>query len=220
VWEGNPLLVNLLKDKRGFRGVDAIPDEQVFRSAIINSSNDDFRAVWSRASGQQKDLTRAQLAKYIEERTFSNMGRNERADPVASANKLTQAISGINPQKLQMIFGKEKAAQLASLNKALIEIANPPAGSIPTGSAPAIQQLSRGIFSVLAKLAPGVAKGTPFLDVPTKQIESAMGARRQGQAIDRAINFIPRPTPQREPITNRLLQLALPAGYGAVVAQE
>lgn len=213
LYEDNPLIDQLISDRKGYRGTDLIEDSQVFDRAVLNSTTEQFSKVWPRLRKDAKDLTRAQLAKYIEERAFSNMGTNESGEVVASAAKLNQAISSINPQKLQMIFGAEKSKQLNSLNTALREISNPPRGSVPSGSAPMLDHLARGIFSVL--------RGVPLVgDTIVKQAGDVMNSRRNAASVRDALDFMPRQAPPRESTQNRLLQLAAPVGYGAAATQE
>lgn len=213
-YEDNPLIDKLISDQKGYRGTDLIEDSQVFDKAVLSSTTEQFGKVWPRLTPKAKDLTRAQVAKYIEERAFSNMGTNEGGDIVASAAKLNQAISSINPQKLDLIFGKEKSRQLNSLNTALREISNPVRGSVPSGSAPMLDHLARGIFSVL--------RGVPLIgDTVVKQAGDVMTSRRNAAAVNEALDFIPRNAqPPRELTSNRLLQLAAPVGYGAAAIQE
>lgn len=197
VWEGNPLLVNLLKDKQGFRNVEQIPDEQVFNKAIISSTDKDFSTVWNRSDAKAKDLTRTQLASYIEEKVFSNQGTNEAGDVVASAAKLNAALREINPRKLRMIYGPEKAATLARLNTAVREISNPPRGTVATGSAPALKALYRQTLSLL-----GFAGKIPGINVVVDVAEKrAASNARAAQAAAAAT-----PVPAYQPQQNLLLQ--------------
>jgi len=201
VWEGNPLLVNLLKDKRGFRGVDTVPDEEVFKTAIINSTNDDFSAVWSRANSTQKNLTRAQLAKYIGDKTFSNMGMNEAGDVVASAAKVNSVLQEINPQKLKIIFGPEKAAKLERLNQVVKEISNPPRGTVPQGSAPKLSYLYRNTLSIL-----GLAGKVPGLNVIVDVAEKRAAAAANRAAAQSAVTPLPIAPQAGQPLLQRLEQ--------------
>lgn len=221
-YEDNPLIDRLISDRKGYYGTDLIEDSEVFNKAVLGSSTEQFAKVWPRLTPKAKDLTRAQVAKYLEERAFSNMGRNEQADPVASAAKLSQALGRINPQKLDLIFGKEKAQQLQSLNRALIEISNPPAGSIPAGSAPAIMQLASSIFRVMGRVMGG---GTSVINDAASGLVSAArsGAqnRRNAEVARRAIHFLPMPQQTASgAVTNRLLQLAAPTAFGSAAVQE
>lgn len=203
IWEGNPLLVNLLKDKRGFRGVDTIPDEEVFKTAIINSTNDDFSAVWSRANGAQKNLTRAQLAQYISDKTFSNMGMNEAGDVVASAAKVNSVLQQINPQKLKIIFGPEKAAKLERLNQVVKEISNPPKGTVPQGSAPKLTYLYRNALSIL-----NIAGKIPGLNVVVDVAEKRAAASANRAASEAAINPLPINPQTGQPLLQRIQPLS------------
>lgn len=189
-FENNPLIDDLLGDKRGYFGTDKIPDSEVFKKAVINSNTEQFQKVWPRLLPQAKELTRAQVAKYIEDSAFSTMGTNEAADIVASAAKLNQAINSINPIKLKTIYGSEKAAKLERLNTALREISNPPRGTVPQGSAPKLQALTRGVLKVL-----GATSRVPLIGdigaATVGAVERGAATRVAKESVARAIKPIP-----------------------------
>lgn len=136
MYENNPLIDKLISDQNGYIGTSKIEDSQVFDKAVLGSTSEQFSKVWPRLTPKAKDLTRAQVAKYIEEKTFSGMATNEQGDVVASATKLNRTLESINPQKLELIYGKEKSEALDRLSTAVREISNPPRGTAPQGSAP------------------------------------------------------------------------------------
>lgn len=214
-WEGNPLLVNLMKDKRGFRGVDTIPDEDIFNKAVVNSTNDDFKAVWDRASGATKDLTRAQLSKHIEDKVFSNMGTNERGDVVASAAKLARVVDSVDEAKLVTIYGKKKADDLQLLVKSLREISSPPRGTVPQGSAPKLEMLTRSLLGAMktgAKI-PGVV-GNMAAGLGNV-LKSGVDSKNAAKAVQEAMTPIQEIQPVMMP---RRLQLVSPGA--APIAAE
>ena len=191
-YEDNPLIDDLLSDKKGYRGTQKIEDSMVFDKAVLNSTTEQFSKMWPRLTPQAKALTRSQLAKHIEDKVFSNMGTNEAADVVASAAKLNSVLNNINPNKLKIIFGAEKAAKLGRLNVAVREISNPPKGTVPTGSAPKLQALTRSIMRVL-----GAASKIPFAgeiaDTGISAIQKGAASKEAVKAVSAAVNPIPLP---------------------------
>lgn len=147
-FENNPLIDKLLSRQKGYNA-DLIEDSQVFDRAIVKSSPEQFKALWLRVDGQARDQTQAQLADHIKSTVFSNQGRNEAGDVIASAAKLDKVLRDIGPQKLRMIFGEQRAKDLQMLARSLGEISNPPKGTVPQGSAPKISFLSRALLSAL-----------------------------------------------------------------------
>ncbi len=185
-YENNPLIDKLLSDQKGYVGTAKIEDSNVFDTAVLNSSTEQFNKVWPLLTSKAKDLTRAQLGKYIEDKTFSNMGMNESGDVVASAAKLNRAIDSINPQKLELIYGKDKAAQLNRLNTAVREISNPPRGTVPQGSAPKLQFLYRNAIKLL-----GLASKIPGLNVVADVAERRAASAANRAGVESAINPVP-----------------------------
>jgi len=185
-YENNPLIDKLLSDQKGYVGTAKIEDSQVFDTAVLNSSTEQFGKTWPLLTSKAKDLTRAQLGKYIEDKAFSNMGMNESGDVVASAAKLSRAIDNINPQKLELIYGKDKAAQLNRLNQAVKEISNPPRGTVPTGSAPKLTTLYRNTVKLL-----GIAGKVPGLNVVVDVAEKRAASAANRADVESAINPVP-----------------------------
>lgn len=137
-YENNPLIDSLTKDKTGYHGTDFIEDSMVFDKAVIKSTSEQFKTMWPRLTPKAQNLTRAQVGDYIENKVFGNMAMNEQGDVVASAAKLTQVLSKISPEKLRTIYGQQKFDNIQRLNVAVRELSNPPSGTIPMGSAPAL----------------------------------------------------------------------------------
>lgn len=147
-FENNPLIDKLLSKQKGYNA-DLIEDSQVFDRAIVKASPEQFKALWLRVDGQARNQTQAQLADYIKATVFSNQGRNEAGEVVASAAKLDRVLRDIGPQKLRLIFGEQRAKDLQMLARSLGEISNPPKGTVPQGSAPKLSFLSRAVMGVL-----------------------------------------------------------------------
>jgi len=173
-YENNPLIDKLLSDQKGYYGTAAIEDSDVFKKAVMNSSTEQFSKIWPRLTAKAQDLTRAQVAKYIEDKTFSNMSMGK-DDVIASAAKLNQTLDSINPQKLELIYGKEKAADLERLNTAVREISSPPRGTVPQGSAPKLVYRMNLLMKGL-----GMVTRIPFAGDIAKAIG---GAAEKGAAI-------------------------------------
>lgn len=209
-YENNPLIDKLLSDQKGYYGTAAIEDSQVFDKVVLGSSTEQFGKVWSQLTTKAQDLTRAQLAKYIENRTFSNMGMNERGDVVASAAKLNQTLDSINPQKLHLIFGKEKAVELERLNTAVREISSPPRGTVPQGSAPKLVYRMNLLMKGL-----GLVTRIPFAGDIAKAIgaaaEKGAAAKANEAASEAAINPLPPVAPSPKSFGEKLEGFAEPA---------
>lgn len=208
-FENNPLIDKLLSDQKGYRNTPLIEDSQVFDKAVLGSSPEQLSKVWPRLLPKARDLTRAQLAKYVEDQTFGNMGMNEAGDVVASAAKLNRVLDKIGPEKLQLIYGTKKAERLANLNKSVREISNPPRGTVPQGSAPKLTYLYRNTLSIL-----GAAGKIPGLNVIVDVAEKRAATAAARTATERAIN------PLAEVVrpmtgTQRLSQLIVPAAIGS-----
>jgi hypothetical protein len=206
-FENNPLIDKLISDKKGYIGTNMIEDSDVFDSAVLKSSTEQFNKAWPLLSKSAQDLTRAQLGKYIEDKVFSNMATNESGDIVASAPKLVRALEGINPQKLELIYGEKKAGDLQLLAKSLREISSPPKGTVPQGSAPKIEMLTRTLLGALkagAKL-PSVVGNT--LGGIANVIKSGVDSKNNQRAVEDVLNAIPESSQVQVP---RRLQIISP----------
>src|SRR5690606_11726335 len=151
-----------------------------------------FAKVWPRLTAKAKDLTRTQVARHIEEKTYSGMATNEQGDVVASAAKLTQSLKAINPQKLELIYGRDKAEALNRLSTAVREISSPPKGTAPQGSAPKLvfrmNLLMKGLgMATRIPLAGDVAKAAGAA------VEKGARIRANEAAANAAITPLPQP---------------------------
>jgi hypothetical protein len=211
-YENNPLIDKLISDQKGYIGTNLIEDSQVFDKAVLGSTPEQFAKVWPRLQPKARDLTRAQVAKYIEDETFSNMGTNEAGDIAASAAKLNRTLNKIGPRKLETIFGGEQAKTLSRLNTAVREISNPPKGTVPTGSAPKLAALYRASLRLM-----GLAGKIPGINVVVDVAEKRAASSANQAATQRAINPILMQAPQGQPLLNRIQSsvspLLLPSGF-------
>lgn len=173
-FENNPLIDKLLSRQKGYNA-DLIEDSQVFDRAIAKSSPEQFKATWLRIDEPTRKQTQAQMADFIKGQVFSNQGRNEAGDVVASAAKLDKVLRDIGPQKLRLVFGEQRAKDMQMLAKSLGEISNPPKGTVPQGSAPKLGFLSRALLGTLN--LGGNATGSALLAGGAESI------RRGGQAL-------------------------------------
>lgn len=188
-FENNPLIDKLLSQQKGYNA-NLIEDSQVFDKAIVKSSPEQFRALWSQVSGDSRAQTQAQLSKYLEDIAFSNQARNEAGDVVASAARLDRAVKDIGPQKLRMIFGEQRANDLMMLTRSLGEISNPPKGTIPQGSAPKLAFLSRALLGVLSRgsALPSVLGDT--MSGAAALIKRGADAKNNGIQVRNAIDLL------------------------------
>lgn len=213
-YENNPLIDKLLSDKKGFYGTDSVEDSKVFNTAVLESSPEQFGKLWPRLTPKARSLTQAQMADHITKQVFSNQGRNEAGDVIASASKLDKVLRDLGPQKLRLVFGEERARNLTMLAKSLGEISNPPKGTVPQGSAPKLGFISRAIMGTLN--VGGSATGGALLTGAADSI------RRGGQLLasrEAASNALDMFAPYQKEALQKLgsragLFTAAPAGVG------
>jgi hypothetical protein len=184
-YENNPLIDQLISDRKGYRGTPMIEDSEVFNKAVLNSSPEQFGKVWPRLTPEAQRLTKAQVAKHIEDRVYSNMATNEQGDVVASAAKLNQTLNQIGPEKLRTIYGPDQSRMLRRLNTAVREISTPPRGTVPQGSAPKLQFLYRNTVKLL-----GLAGKVPGLNVVADVAERRAASQAAQAASERATNIL------------------------------
>jgi hypothetical protein len=148
-FEDNPIIDQMLSDKKGYYGTQFIEDSEVFDRAVLRQTPEQFAKMYVHIDKAGKDLTKAQVAKFIEDETFGGMDTNTAADITASAAKLNRAIARIGYPKLKIIMGDEDAQGIILLNKTLREISNPPSGTKPQGSAPRLVFMQKQILNAL-----------------------------------------------------------------------
>lgn len=222
-YENNPAIDKLLKSKSGYVGTDLIEDSEVFDKIVLGQSQEQFAKVWPRLSPKARDLTKAQVAKYIEDQVFSGMGTNEAGDVVASAAKLNRTLIKLGPEKLKTVFGEEGAQGLQLLAKSLREISNPPQGTVPQGSAPAIKFLSNNILGTLRSMAKRAPVVGDMLEGAAQLAEAGAKSRANQAAADAAIDpLLPARQAAAERTRNALLEAQQrrmgPLGAGAAAA--
>lgn len=212
-FENNPLIDKLLSKQKGYNA-DLIEDSQVFDRAIVRASPEQFKAMWLRVDSQARDQTQAQLADYIRATVFSNQGRNEAGEVVASAAKLDKVLRDIGPQKLRVIFGEQRSKDLQMLARSLGEISNPPKGTVPQGSAPKLSFLSRAIMGAL-NFGGRVPMGGEMLAGGADVIRRGGAIKANQAAVKDAVDFYaPYTREAMEQIGQRGALFAAPAGAG------
>jgi hypothetical protein len=217
-FENNPLIDNLLSDKKGYRNTPQIEDSEVFNKAVLGSSPEQLQTVWPRLLPRARDLTRAQVADWIEQRVYSNMASNERGDVVASAAKLNQALAQLGPEKTRLIFGARQANRLETLRNAVREISNPPRGTMPQGSAPKLEFLTRSILGVMRRTS-GVPLGLGDIAAGIGgMVQQGAAARANQAAVNRAVNILA-PIPASQQI-QPLLERTLPPSLAGILEQQ
>lgn len=158
-WE-SPELNDIFAQDPTFKGRMQVADEELFRHVFVRPTVEKTSTVWQRMNSAQKDATRAQMAKYIEDATFSNMGMTGGVvrDTVGSPAKFISALNSIGPKKLDMIMGRQQSQRLRDLASAWKEIQASPAGTKAAGSAPEIAMMQRRIMQALG----GIKALVPF----------------------------------------------------------
>lgn len=179
-WE-SPELNDIFAQDPTFKGRMQVADEELFRHVFVRPTVDKTSSVWQRMNSAQKDATRAQMAKYIEDATFSNMGMTGGVvrDTVGSPAKFVKALNDIGPQKLDMIMGKQQAQRLRDLSAAWKEIQASPAGTKSAGSAPEIAMMQRRIMRALG----GIKALVPVGKGAIESIAENVGKRAEEAAL-------------------------------------
>ena len=135
------------------------------------------------------------------------MGTNEAGDVVASAAKLNRTLIKLGPEKLKTVFGEEGAQGLQILAKSLREISNPPQGTVPQGSAPAIKFLSNNILGTLRSMAKRAPVVGDMLEGAAQLAEAGAKSRANQAAADAAIDpLLPAKQAAAERAKNALLE--------------
>lgn len=203
-FEDNPIIDKLLSDKKGYYGTDFIEDSEVFNKAILKSSPEQLIKLYQHVDKAGKDLTKAQLAKHIEDQVFGNMGTNESGDVVASAAKLNRAISSIGMPKLRLLLGDEDAQGLMLLSKTLREISNPPSGTVPQGSAPRLVFMQKQILNALRRVGKLPVIGD-IAEAGLAAAEKGAAAKAAREGVQAAVDPL---KPFRDEVAKRAKQTA------------
>lgn len=220
-WE-SPELSDIFAQDPTFKGRMQVADEELFRHVFVRPTVDKTSSVWQRMNSAQKDATRAQMAKYIEDATFSNMGMTGGVmrDTVGSPAKFVKALNDIGPQKLDMIMGKQQAQRLRDLAAAWKEIQASPAGTKAAGSAPEIAMMQRRIMQALSGIKALVPVGKGAIESVAENVgkraeESALRQQRQ-QIVKSALDPIATAKAAREAEKEALREAAKRKGALAI----
>jgi len=173
-WE-SPELSDLFAQDPTYKGRMIVADEDVFKHAFITPTTDKTASIWQRMNLEQKNATRAQVAKYIEDQTFSNMGMTHgiQRDPIGSAAKMIRVIDGqIGYDKMRLILGEQEASRLQNLARAWQDIQSSPPGTKSNGSAPEIARMSRAVMSILGSLK---SSGLPIISSISGKLQNVVG---------------------------------------------
>ena len=152
-WE-QPLLDKVFAQDKNYQGVYRLDNKDLLDATIKNTSIEEFTPFWARMNQQQKDLTRSQIAKDMQEKTFSNMQMNagEVRLEQASPAKLIRYIDNVGYDKLKLIYGKKKADELMLLQRTWKELSSSPQGTKSFGSAPELARLHRMTLNAISAL--------------------------------------------------------------------
>jgi hypothetical protein len=216
-FENNPLIDKLLSEKKGYYGTAAIEDSEVFDKAILGSSPEQLTKVWPRLQPKARDLTRAQVADWIEQKAFSGQASNERGDVVASAAKLNQSLTQLGPEKTRLIFGARQAERLDTLRNAVREISNPPRGTVPQGSAPKLEFLTRAILGVMRVAARPLGL-RDIVEGGAVLLQQGATSRANQAAVNNAVSILA-PIPASQQV-QPLLQRTIPPSLAGLLEQQ
>lgn len=191
-YENRAVISDLLRTKRGTED-RVVALEDIFDRTILRSSLDDVRFVrrvlqTGGEEGQQawRELQGATL-NYIRDEATKNVARDTRGNPVVSAAGLDRAIRNLEADgKLQFIFGKKGAEQLAAVNDLAKVVLTAPPGSVNHSNTASVllAALDGGLISSSGIPVP-VASGLRILASRIKdrrvqrRIDDALGVRRQ-----------------------------------------
>ena len=113
------------------------------------------------ADGRQafRDIQGATL-QWIEDKTFSNIARNERGEPVVSASQIRSAFDQIEKGgKLEVLFGPRGASKLKDFKEQVIELFTRPPRTMNTSqTAGVIKDYIRDYFPKIGRLSQNIGK--------------------------------------------------------------
>lgn len=186
-WE-QPLLDKIFAQDKNYKGVYKLDNEDLFKATIKHTSLEEFTPLWARMNLQQKDLTRAQLAQEMRNEVFSNMQLNAGANRLeqGSPAKMIRFIDNVGYDKLKVIFGKQKADELALLQRTWKELSSSPQGTKSFGSAPEIARLYRVTLNLLGDMGQRVPLVGKYLSKGANSATKA--AEANAEAANRALN--------------------------------
>lgn len=186
-WE-QPLIDKIFAQDKGYQGVNRLDNQDLFKAVIKHTSPEEFTPLWARMNAQQRDLTRAQLAQEMRDEVFSNMQLNAGANRLeqGSPAKLIRYIDNVGYDKLKIIYGKQKADELALLQRTWKELSSSPQGTKSFGSAPEIARLHRMTLNLLGDIGGKVPLIGKYLSKGATGATKA--AEANAEAANRALN--------------------------------
>lgn len=186
-WE-QPLIDKIFAQDKGYKGSYRLDNKDLFDGVVKHTSVEDFAPLWSRMNAQQKNLTRAQLANEMRDDVFSNMQMNAGATRLeqGSPAKMIRFIDSVGYDKMKMIVGKQKADELALLQRTWKELSSSPQGSKSFGSAPEIARLYRMTLNVIGDLGQKVPIVGKYIGKGV--VGATKAAEANAEAANRALN--------------------------------
>lgn len=186
-WE-QPLIDKIFAQEKDYPGVYRLDNKDLFDGIIKHTSREEFAPLWARMNAQQRDLTRAQLAKEMRDEVFSNMQLNAGANRLeqGSPAKMIRFIDNVGYDKLKIIVGKQKADELALLQRTWKELSSSPQGTKSFGSAPEIARLYRVTLNLLGDMGQRVPLVGKYLSKGAAGATKA--AEANAEAANRALN--------------------------------
>lgn len=186
-WE-QPLLDKIFAQDKGYQGVYRLDNKDLFKAVIKHTSPEEFTPLWARMNAHQKDLTRAQLAQEMRNEVFSNMQLNAGANRLeqGSPAKLIRYIDNVGYDKLKIIYGKQKADELALLQRTWKELSSSPQGTKSFGSAPEIARLHRMTLNLLSDIGGKIPLVGKYINKGANMATKA--AQDNAEAANRALN--------------------------------
>ena len=186
-WE-QPLIDKIFAQDKGYQGSYRLDNKDLFDGVVKHTSKEEFAPLWARMNAQQRDLTRAQLAQEMRDEVFSNMQLNAGANRLeqGSPAKMIRFIDNVGYDKLKMIVGKQKADELALLQRTWKELSSSPQGTKSFGSAPEIARLYRVTLNLLGDMGQRVPLVGKYLSKGAASATKA--AEANAEAANRALN--------------------------------
>lgn len=186
-WE-QPLIDKVFAQDKNYQGVYRLDNKDLLDATVKNTSIEEFTPLWSRMNKQQKDLTRSQIAKDMQEKTFSNMQMNagEVRLEQASPAKLIRYIDDVGYDKIKLIYGKDQADKLMLLQRTWKELSSSPQGTKSFGSAPELARLHRVTLDLLSDFGGRVPLVGRYISKGAQGAEKF--AEQQAEAANRALN--------------------------------
>lgn len=193
--------------------LDGEAPDRFVQNYIINANVGDLQSMKKVLASSPEALAqaRAQLAEHLKNAAF---GPNVSGDKAFSADRFTQVMRAIGPQKLQVFFSPEEIVRLNLAGKVASDI-----NSKPAGATYAVNSSGTGaaLMNMLSKIA-----GSPFLrNLPgARALANQVGEIQTERAINQALTppATKQPT-ELSPQAMRALQLlfAPPGVAGGVL---